>query len=171
MGIFGNWLKKSESVVITIDSSRPIIVNSKKEAEFYASGMLQIVNDCVNLINSTKKPEVFFSRYGLMIEKLENLSKLEKFNCFSRSLPSQDLAKVLGKKLFTINDFLERYYTDTLEKIENLKTSKAKQKKIDAFSESLIAYKPYMLNENWVRYTNLCGSLERLALDKNKSLI
>ena len=69
MGIFSNLFKIIEPVDITLDGINYITVYNKQEAKFYSSGMLKIANDCAKLINSTKKPSVFFDRYNLLIVK------------------------------------------------------------------------------------------------------
>lgn len=66
-----------------------------------------------------------------------------------------DLKKILDKKFFTINEFIDRYYQDTLNKIDKLKTQKAKDKKIQQFYDELCKYNEYMLHENITNYTML----------------
>ncbi len=39
----------------------------------------QIADDCERLINTTKNPETFFSRYYLLIDQLTRVSRLEEF--------------------------------------------------------------------------------------------
>lgn len=160
MGIFSNLFKVSEPIDIILDGTNRITIHNKQEANFYAPGMLKIANDCAKLINNTKNPNVFFDRYNLLIEKLENLSKMEKFNCFSLNLPSQDLTEILNKKTSTFNDFLDRYYQDTLAKIEALKTSKSKQNKINNFCNSLNEYKEYLPTESLEKYEDFCKNLK-----------
>ncbi len=155
MGILSSLFKSLEPVIIKLDGINNIIVSNKKEAEFYGAGMLKIANDCANLVNTTKNPRVFFERYNLLIEKLENLSKLEQFHCFSGNLPSITLKETLDKKFLTINEFIGRYYQDTLSKINTLKTPKAKDKKIQQFYDELSKYNEYMLHENITNYTIL----------------
>src|SRR5699024_9670296 len=111
MGIFDFFNKQ---VDINIGDNTIVTVHNRKEAEFYASGMLKIANDCANLVNTTKKADVFFPRYYLLLEKLDNLAKLEKFNCFRGTSPSVNLSDTLDKKALTINDFIDRFYNDTL---------------------------------------------------------
>lgn len=111
MGIFDFFNKQ---VDINIGDNTIVTVHNRKEAEFYASGMLKIANDCANLVNTTKKADVFFPRYYLLLEKLDNWAKLEKFNCFRGTSPSVNLSNTLDKKVLTINDFIDRFYNDTL---------------------------------------------------------
>lgn len=155
MGIFSSLFKSLEPVTIKLDGINNIVVSNKKDAEFYGAGMLKIANDCANLVNNTKNPNIFFERYNLLIEKLENLSKLEQFHCFSRKLPSVILKETLNKKFLTINEFIDRYYQYTLSKINTLKTQKAVDRKIQQFYDELFQYNEYMLQENITNYTML----------------
>lgn len=159
MGIF-NFFNKFKSVNIKIDEQTIVTVHNKKEAEFYSAGMLKIAFDCANLVNTTKDPEVFFNRYNLLIEKMENLSKLEIFGCFKGKLPSKNLIEILNKKDLTINDFIDRFYSDTAKQINSLKTTKAKEKRIDDFCTSLNSYKQYMSQNNLDKYNDLCLQLK-----------
>lgn len=161
MGIF-NFFNKN-SININIDENTTVTVHNRKEAEFYASGMLKIVNDCANLVNTTKKADVFFPRYYLLLEKLENLAKLENFNCFRGTPPSVNLSETLNKKVLTINDFIDRFYDDTLLQISNLKTEKAKEKRIENFYTELSKYNDYMLPENIEKYISM---YENLLIEK-----
>lgn len=161
MGIFNFFNKNSTN--INIDENTTVTVHNRKEAEFYASGMLKIVNDCANLVNTTKKADVFFPRYYLLLEKLENLAKLENFNCFRGTPPSVNLSETLNKKVLTINDFIDRFYDDTLLQISNLKTEKAKEKRIENFYTELSKYNDYMLPENIEKYISM---YENLLIEK-----
>lgn len=149
---------------IQIDEHTIVTVHNKKEAEFYGENMLRIASDCANLVNTTKNPRVFFERYSLLIDKLENLSKLEKFNCFTGKLPSNNLKEILSKREFTINDFLNRYCEDVLNKIGNLKTISSKKKKVDNFFNSLKQYEVYMADNNIQTYHFLYEKMLKIVL-------
>lgn len=156
MGIFDFFNKQ---VDINIGDNTIVTVHNRKEADFYASSMLKIANDCANLVNTTKKADVFFPRYYLLLEKLENLAKLEKFNCFRGTPPSVNLSNTLDKKELTINDFIDRFYNDTLLQINKLKTEKAKEKRIENFYNDLSKYNDYMLPENVKKYISMYENL------------
>lgn len=156
MGIF-NFLNKK--ITINIDENTTVIVHNRKEAEFYVAGMLKIANDCANLVNTTKNPDVFFMRYNLLINKLENMAKLEPFKCFKGTPPSQNLANILSKKELTINDFIDRFYDDMLFQISKLKTKKAQDKRIEDFYQKLSNYNDYMLPKNIEKYLLLYEKL------------
>ena len=156
MGIL-NFFNKQ--IRINIDENTIVVVHNRKEAEFYIAGMLKIANDCANLVNTTKNPDVFFMRYNLLINKLENMAKLEPFKCFKGTLPSQNLANILNKKELTINDFIDRFYSDTLEQINKLKTERAKEKRIENFYNELSKYNDYMLPNNIEKYISMYENL------------
>ena len=154
MGLLKNILDSMQPVTLTFDNTT-VKVHNKKEAKFYAQQFLKISNDCAYLVNNTKNPKVFFERYQLLLEQLELLSKLEKFKCFSGKKPSKNLKEILDNKEATFNDFIERYYTDILNKIDKLKTQNAKNKKLDSFFNELSKYNDLMTLNNIQRYTNL----------------
>ena len=156
MGIL-NFLH-NKPIIIDIDGVS-VTVHNRKEAEFYVTGMLKIANDCANLVNTTKKPDVFFMRYNLLINKLENMTKLEPFKCFNGTSPSQNLANILNKKELTINDFIDRFYNDTLAQINKFKTEKAKEKRIENFYTNLSKYNDYMLPKNVEKYISMYENL------------
>lgn len=143
---------------INVDGTQ-VQVCTKKEAEFYSAGMLKIANDCANIVNTTKNPEVFFDRYNLLINKLENLSKLERFKCFTGTPPSQNLENILNQKSLSINDFIDRFYNETIQQINSLKTKNAKNKRIENFYQQLSKYNDCMLPENITNYTRMYENL------------
>lgn len=160
MSIF-DFFNKTKRVDIKIDERTIVTIHNKKEAEFYGAGMLKIAFDCANLVNTTKNPDVFFNRYNLLIEKMENLSKLEIFGCFKDKLPSKNLAEILNKKDLTVDDFINRFYEDTVKQISSLKTTKAKEKRIENFCTSLDRYRQYMSQDNLDKYNDLYLQLKK----------
>lgn len=157
MGIF-NFFNNTKPININIDGAI-VTVHNKKEADFYANGMIKIATECANLVNTTKNPDVFFMRYNLLIDKLKNLSNLESFKCFNGTQPSQNLVDILQKKELTINDFINRFYDETQSQIDNLKTQQAKNKRIENFYQQLLKYNEYMLPENVKKYTTMYENL------------
>lgn len=156
MGIL-NFFNKQ--VDINLGDNIIVTVHNRKEAMFYAEQLIRVSKDCVNLVNTTKKVDVFFGRYYLLLEKLENLSKLERFKCFQGTPPSVNLSDTLNKKILTINDFIDRFYNDTLIQINKLKTEKAKEKRIKNFYDELAKYNSYMLPENIKKYNSMYENL------------
>ncbi len=106
-----------------------------------AENKLKIVQDCINLVNNTKNPDVFFSRYDMLIEELSALSRMEGRIKFLGQSPSVALQDFLSRKQYTFSDFINRYYKNVEEKINNLTTEKAKQNNAKKFYDSLVVYR------------------------------
>lgn len=138
--------------IVINNNGSTVVIHNRKEADFMVEQWLRIANDCVNLVNSTKKPDVFFMRYNLLIEELTKMAKVEKIASFYNRYPSQDLQRLNAQKKDTINDFLNRYCADTVEKMSKLKTFQSKRNKADKFFQSLKQYDDMMLDENIQTY-------------------
>ncbi len=120
----------------------------------------RILKDCQDLINSTKNPDVFFSRYLIALAILNDLILIEKKLSFRGNKPSKVKKQLREKEVLTVNDFLDRYYEDTLSKINNYKTIKAKQNKVFSFSNKIDEYSVHMTNESLTKFTLMYGQLE-----------
>ena len=111
-------------------------------------------DDCKRIIEITANPEVFFSRYNLLIERL---SELEKMGEYAKRDNYLDVAFIKNQfiqfKRVKIQDFLYRMRCKTEEKLKTLKTPKAIENNINKFSESL---EPYMeeIDEKEIIYIN-----------------
>ena len=112
----------------------------RKEAELLAPQFLKHVNESIDLVNSTKNPETFFSRYDFLIERLSQLMELEKIIDFTGESPSDTFERVMLEKSELTNIFLRRYCDDVLTKASGLKTDKAKERRIEKFCSSLKIY-------------------------------
>lgn len=139
----------------------------QKEAEFMAPQYLKQVNESAHLVNTTKNPETFFSRYEFMIKKVKDLIEIQKYLKFKGDKPTDLLKQINDKRIHTINDFIDRFYDDTLKQINKLKTEKAKQKRIDNFYLSLSPYFSQMEKENIDKINKLNLSLK----DKSNSAL
>lgn len=115
---------------------------------------LKILQDCVTLINTTTKPKIFFERYLLAISILNELIPIEKNIPLVGDKPSKIKRNFYEKEILTVNDFIDRYYSETLENIEKLKTDKAKIKKIDNFLHGLDEYNEYLSDESKQRFND-----------------
>lgn len=154
MGLF------NKTVVIN-ENGTTIKIHNKKEAIFMAEQWIRIADESANLVNSTKNADVFFKRYTLLLEELQKLSKLEIFNCFSQKQPSKNLKEILDKKENTINDFITRFYNETISEINSLKTVTSKNKRIENFYTNLQKYKTMMSSNNLERIDNLYLELKK----------
>lgn len=126
--------------------------------------VLKILKESGDLINTTKTPKVFFERYLLSISILNELISIEKKLSFKGNKPSSLKKTLQGKEVFTVNDFLDRYYNDTLAKINAYKTVKAKQNKVYEFSNEIDKYSRYMTLESLKKFTILYEQLENMFI-------
>ena len=145
------------------ESNRNIKV--KKEAEFMSKQWLKIAQESAQIVNSTKNPDVFFERFKLLIEKMENLSNIENLIKFKSKKPSQNLKEILDKKELTIKEFIDRFYDETNIKIKNLTMVKSKENNINKFKEKLEFYNEEMSNSNIKYYINLYEELKNKYID------
>ena len=122
---------------------------------------LEILKDCGNLINTTKKPDVFFSRYLIALAILNDLIPIENKLNLQGDKPSQIKKQLYDKEIFTVNDFIDRYYQDIISQIISLKTEKAKQKRINDFCNGLDIYKLHLSQESLDKYNNLCLDIQK----------
>lgn len=105
-------------------------------------GMVQIalkqVKDCANLVNTTVKPDVFFGRLNMLLDKLLLLQRFERYK-FKPSTPTKDYKRVIANLDATVNDFIDRAFAANQAKIASLKTEKAKRANYEKFVDSLIS--------------------------------
>ncbi len=109
-------------------------------AQVSAPGKVKIVQDCVKLVNETKNPQVFFERYRLLIEQLQDLAEMEKYVKFTGKSNRAVLMDFQSRKALTVNSFVDRFYESTYLKMLNLSTEKAKLNNADKFYKSLMLY-------------------------------
>lgn len=121
----------------------------------------RMLKDCEQLINFTKKPDVFFPRYLMSIAILNDLILIEKKLNFVSQKPSQIKRQLQQKEIDTVNDFINRYYDDTIQKINSLKTTKAQNTRIENFCSGLNNYKQYLTKTSLDKYNQLCLELQK----------
>lgn len=127
---------------------------SNKNNQLVAEQDLKIIQDCVRIVNTTKKPNIFFERYKLMEEKLNELIHLHGLH-YSGMSPKKMLSQTQTKKQAAIHDMIDRYYADVAFKAANLKTEKARQNQYSAFRSVLKLYYSEMNGENISYVENL----------------
>lgn len=121
--------------------------------------LLKILKESTDLVNTTKSPKVFFERYQLSISILNELIPVENKFKFIGDKPSKIKKQLQKKEQYTVSDFIDRYYQDYIEKINSLKTAKAKINKVNKFKEDIEYYKLYIQSENIEKYNNLYDEL------------
>lgn len=122
----------------------------RAEANRQSQQYLKIVYDCVELVNSTVNPEVFFNRYNLMLEYLEKLAGLECTGIFnnSRELPSDAFLRVEAQFEDATNAFLDRSFESAKKHAETLKTDAGKKNAIKRYFDNMEKYIHYMSGES-----------------------
>mgnify|MGYP001098668686 CR=1 FL=1 len=138
----------------------------KREAQLLAPQWLRIAQDCANICNSTKVPDVFFSRFKLLLETTRNLVSIERYVKFTGEMPSAVLQKFLTTKQKAISDFIDRYYRETARIIVELSTMAAKQKRAQAFLSTMHNYDLEMSAENISKVDSKYELLKKLTEKK-----
>ncbi|MBQ1169497.1 MAG: hypothetical protein IIX49_01565 [Oscillospiraceae bacterium] len=101
MGLLGSLLggNKKQRLLdwqkIVMDNSPDRLVMSEQQLRQVsiqqAQNDLRIMNDCKNLVSTTVKPDVFFGRLNLLVERGEHLQRLEQYISFSGASPTAAL--------------------------------------------------------------------------------
>lgn len=139
---------------------------------------LEILNDCAELIESTKNPQVFFERYNLYILKLAALANAQKTKQIKVTgeniIDKFERMNTEQQKIKVTNAFIDRMWADTCEKASNLKTERGKLNRIKKFKETLSDYNNLMPEQCIKYYENLsmtnCTSckIDRRAINASK---
>ena len=111
---------------------------SPSELEYVTQRMQQL-QESVKLVNTTTKPDVFFKRLNFTLDILLDLRSYERYRIFKGSKPSDDYDKIIRNMEATVNDFIDRAVKANQQKINSLKTEKAKESNHEKFVTSLIA--------------------------------
>lgn len=99
MGLFsfGNKYVELQNIVLKINEKKMVV--SKNElisaVNLYISDRTRIIGDCVRLINTTKKPDIFLKRFEMLKDNSKELEKIEKFELFKRPYPSEQLQTII----------------------------------------------------------------------------
>lgn len=116
--------------------------------------MLRICRDCVNLINNTTNPDVFFNRYKLLISILNELIPIEKNLSLTGTKPSEFKKQLINKEIYTVNDFFDRYFKRLNLETNSLKKINSKENKIKKYMSSIDNYKTNLTITNIHYYQN-----------------
>ena len=143
-------LLRWQNVLMTDSPNKLIMTEQQLKAATVqqAENDLRIIQDCVKLIEKTTKPDVFFMRLNLMVEKSKHLASLEEYINFSGASPTAAYNEVAQDYYEIVNQFLIRYFSETFDKAEAMKTEKGRIGKYQKFYDSLQEYYCYMSNEN-----------------------
>lgn len=104
----------------------------------YVRTRMNQLQDSVQLLNSTTKPDVFFKRLNMILDILLELQSYERYGIFKGSTPTQDYNKIVHNLDATVNDFIDRALMENKRKVAALKSETAKQNNRQKFAGSLL---------------------------------
>lgn len=156
MGLFTSKSDLFKWQQLLMPGTNRLVMNKKQlqeESQRQAADILKIIQDCVNLVNKTKKPDVFFKRYDTLKNKAYKLTLFEPYVKFSGLSPTESLKKIEKEEQDSIHDFINRYYDSVCVKVNKLKTENAKLNHIQEFHDELEAHFGVMNQKN-INYVN-----------------
>lgn len=146
--IFNKCRKIYNNYDAFVQESQPEIPPTVAEGTVvYPEQNLRIIQDCVNIVNSTKNPDTFFERYELMEKKIDELIAIQGPKYTGQS-PTELKTQVVSKKQAAIHDMIDRYYTDVSVKASALKTAKGRMNRFHTFMSTLEDYYDQMNDAN-----------------------
>ncbi len=152
MGLFGKSKRELlEWQQLLIPGSKKLVLTENQlraQTLSVVNRHIQIAQDCVELINTTNKPDTYFERFELLIEKLQLLCCFEKYMKFSSKSPKTNLQNILSNKTNSTNAFIDRYWNSVNTKAATLKTERGKKNQYDKFFDSLHKYENKMTTES-----------------------
>lgn len=109
-----------------------------------AQNDLRIIGESSKIAQETLKPEIFFSRFDLILERYEHLISIEDYVSFSSERPSELYTQIKSSTSDTIQHFIKRYFLDAYQKARELKTQTGRQNRITKSFETLMLYQDKM---------------------------
>ena len=138
----------------------------KQALELYIDQRLKKYKDCIELVNNTVNPKVFFDRYDLLQSTLEELVLVE--HCYSTTvLPSSELNRIVSQRADMTSMMVDRLWEKTIDKAKLLSTSKGKENKYDTFFRNIAVYQDRMPDESWDHFQKI----KQVYLDNKDSMI
>lgn len=168
MGLFGKSKRELLEWQNIIAPNTPKLMWNEAQLRIFTersvTESLKTIQESMNLCNTTKRPAVFFKRYDIILYQMDVLARLEKFVRFDGDQPGEKLIELKNCKYSEIDKMIDRSWKDTLEKINTLKTKKAKINKVISFRAELDGYSEFMNNKNIDKYEKICNDfLEEYA--------
>lgn len=165
MGFFYSQKKQEllnlQALVLNRQEKRLVLSEKQiyQAAKDITNNNIRIIKDCANILDDTVNPDTFFSRYNLMIENSSKLIRFEPYLIDDNNW-TETHKNLVYKKQSYIYAFINRYLLSTINKVNGLKTEKAKLRNIQNFFQSLEEYKREMSEENIIFYTNRYNDLK-----------
>ena len=149
-----------------------ILPTDQKEAEALATIWLKQTENCVGIINKTKKPDVFFYQYDFLIDIIERLAQCESkygSRCFTGKTPSKLLRFVKKEKQEQIRLFVHRYAQDVAKRVKKLASMSAKQNAAESFRSKLAEFGLKMDKHNLTLIKQQYELLRKLAEEEKEN--
>ena len=130
--------------------------------------MIEYLENAMTSLNSmitTVDVDVFFAEYKFLNDQLEQAIKIENVFIFPNGTPSEILKNIRDEYTNIANEFIERLYSITAEKIRSLKTIKARQNHANKFNEQFSEYVELFTQLNKDRIIELHKSLMEECFD------
>lgn len=134
--------------LLTGNKKREHKKTSTSSIDTMAKNDLRVIKRCINIMDSAKNPNVFFSNLDLLENTSKHLCCFETSINFSGALPSQALNEFYANKDEAIARFLQHYWNLTYQKVASLKTNKGKLNAYKKFYDSLKPYENYFNTNN-----------------------
>lgn len=143
-------------------ASAPLNERVKQMYIQQAQNDLRIIGESSKIVEETLKPDVFFTRYDLVFEHYEHLSSVERYVSFNGERPSEIYEKVKASYDKDVEEFIWKFFLDSLSKAMELKTTSGRQNRIKKAYEAIMVYRDKMGSEN----VTLCDKLLADYLEK-----
>ena len=170
MGLFGKSkreLLEWQNLIAANPTNRLVMTENQLKAatQRVAANHLRIVKESAELCNTTKKPEVFFSRYELLVSEERKLIALSKYVKFTGTSPSAALNQVLKERTAATRNLIDR----CLEDAAGLKTAASRSKRCRKMLQDFLPYKDKIGKENWRYLEENCANEIQAVLDSERS--
>lgn len=162
MGLFGLGKRRKEQKdfflqwqkVLMPNGPNRLVMTDQQLKSFtvqQAKDDIRIIQDCYDIVGRTYKPDTFFSRLNLLIDRSKHLSSIEIYANYA-GVPTVRFNGTYDRIMRAYNDivkwFLIRYHTDVHGNASALKTSKARLNRYQKWYDSLQPYYLYMCSEH-----------------------
>ena len=117
-------------------------------AHHKAENDIRIVQESRNILLTTVKPDVYFSRLNLLKSHTYQMQLLEPFISFTVS-PTAAMNEYLANQNELTHQFILRYYNSVADYADSLKTNKGKYNQYQKFYDTLSIYQSEMSPENF----------------------
>lgn len=158
MGIFSKLFKPKYTKWQTYLSTRPIayydltpspnVKINRSFSQMNAKIYYKQYNESINLIGSTKKPDVFFQRYDFALTRIIGLIYMKKYVSIQGSNLPETAEKLIDHKQELVHDLILRCNNALEDKLLTLKTTKSKENNIKKFESQFQPFYKEMSPEN-----------------------